>query len=124
MYAIRSYYGEFRPRSELLFTRKFHAGVLKNEKLLSQVDQGLNAISNRELAEIESRWIADPDLRSFGTGTSDIRFTSEEKAWIRKHPVIRFGAPDDLAPLSFTGDDGIAKGMVEDYLKLLGKRFV
>jgi len=80
--------GEFESNDEKLFARKLHAGVLKdNQELLFLVDKGLDLISNRELAEIEQRWVPDPDKRYYRThsystlegGIGDvIRLTAED----------------------------------------------
>ncbi len=49
-----------------LYRKSFHAAVLKeNTELLKLVDQGLSRISDLEWAELEARWVPDPDVRRF-----------------------------------------------------------
>jgi len=48
------------------YTKDMCAGIRKGRKaLLELVNKGLNAISKTEMAEIERRWIANPEVRRF-----------------------------------------------------------
>jgi len=105
--------------SPLVFKRTCHAGVLKqNPKLLKLVDDGFNAISNSELAQIERRWISDPGKQYYSNNAHEIRLTDIERAWILEHPKIRVGFPSDFPPL-FYNEDGVFKGLSPDHLKLI-----
>lgn len=105
--------------SPLVFKRTCHAGVLKhNRQLLKLVDDGFNAISNSELAEIEKRWIPDPEKQYYKNDVDKIRLTDIEKAWISEHPKIRVGFPSNFPPL-FYNEEGVLKGISPDHLKLI-----
>ncbi|MCX5883900.1 MAG: transporter substrate-binding domain-containing protein, partial [Deltaproteobacteria bacterium] len=118
---------------EKFFTRTLHAGVLKhNKELLSLVDKGLDLISNQELAEIEQRWVPDPDKRYYGTPPNSPleggqreamnRLTAAEEAWIRAHHTIKISVPAVFPPVMFLAEDKRFQGMVQDYLDLFSKR--
>nr|WP_319392325.1 transporter substrate-binding domain-containing protein [uncultured Desulfobacter sp.] len=110
--------GNFKT-SPLVFKLTCHAGVLKqNRQLLKLVDDGFNAVSNSELAQIERRWISDPDKQYFSNGAHKIRLTDIERAWISEHPTIRVGFPSSFPPL-FYNEDGVLKGISPDHLKLI-----
>ena len=110
--------GQFQT-SRVLFNKSFHAGVLKeNNALLLLIDKGFDTISNRELAEIEKRWIPDPHKQYFKASRARIRLTEKEKAWINEHSPIRVGFPWNFPPLFFK-EDGTIKGINPDYLRLV-----
>nr|WP_321400849.1 transporter substrate-binding domain-containing protein [uncultured Desulfobacter sp.] len=110
--------GQFKT-SPQVFTRTCHAGVLKqNTQLLQLVDDGFNAISDSELAQIESRWISDPEKRYYSDDRHKIRLTDIERSWISTHPKIRVGFPSNFPPL-FYNDEGVLKGISPDHLKLI-----
>ena len=114
--------GEFECGKEILYSRKFHAGILKeNTELQSLVNKGFTAISNQEMAEIESRWIPDPSKRYYKADSPKIRLSSEEEAWIRSHRTVRFGIMPDFPPFIFF-EDNTYKGIHTDYIKLIGER--
>lgn len=110
--------GQFKI-SPLVFKRTCHAGVLKrNPQLLNLVDKGFNAISNSELADIEKRWISDPEKQYYRNGVNKIRLTDIEKTWISEHSKIRIGFPSEFPPL-FYNEDNVLKGISPDHLKLI-----
>jgi signal transduction histidine kinase len=112
--------GEFGTYDKMLYRDKFHAGILKkNKELLALVDTGLNAISYRERADIEARWIPDPAKRYYKTSNM-IRMTPPEDAWLRNHKTVRVGMSPVLPPLKFS-EKGVIKGIEPDYLNLLSE---
>ncbi|SLM28183.1 putative Histidine kinase [Desulfamplus magnetovallimortis] len=48
--------------------------------------------------------------------------TSEEKAWIRNHPVIRIGIDPEFAPFEYLDPNGSYSGIASDYLTILTQR--
>ncbi|WP_020589900.1 transporter substrate-binding domain-containing protein [Desulfobacter curvatus] len=105
--------------SPLVFKRTCHAGVLKhNSQLLKLVDDGFNSISNSELAQIEKRWISDPEKQYYRNDADKMQLTDIEKAWILEHPKIRVGFPSNFPPL-FYNEGGVLKGVSPDHLKLV-----
>ena len=96
------------------------AGVLKaNTELLALVNEGFNAISNRELSEIEARWISDPAKR-FYKAAGIVPLAPEEEAWLKNHTTIRVGISPVFPPLKFS-ENGVIKGIEPDYLNLLAE---
>ena len=115
--------GEFESSDERLFAKKIHAGVLKENKELSAlIEKGFDAISDKELAEIESRWVPDPQKRYFKEISQSIRLNVSEQAWLKDHKTVRVSLPANFPPLTFIGEKKKIQGMVPDYLDLLGKR--
>ncbi len=113
---------QFGSGDQTLFARKLHAGISKqNTQLLDLVNSGFDAISNKELVEIESRWIQDPAKRYFPGRNGAIKLTAEEKEWIKNHPVITLGIASTFPPFSFDGESNVPAGMATDYAELLGK---
>jgi ABC-type amino acid transport substrate-binding protein/nitrogen-specific signal transduction histidine kinase len=112
--------GEFEMYNKIFYKEKFNSGVLKNNtELLALVDQGFNAMSYQELAEIEARWIPDPAKRYYKT-SNIIQLTPAEEAWLRSHKTIRVGMSPIFPPLKFS-EKGVIKGIEPDYLNLLSE---
>jgi PAS domain S-box-containing protein len=115
--------GEFESTNETLFTKKIHAGIRKeNTALLALIDKGFNAISDKELADIEKRWIPDPGKRYFKPDMKKIRLSATEQAWIKKHQTIRVEAFDGFPPSGFMSSDGVFMGINDDYVRLISER--
>ena len=51
-----------------------------------------------------------------------ITLTGEERAWLRKHPVIRVAQDPGWPPVEFADAQGEPSGMADDYLKLIEQR--
>ncbi len=114
---------DFRSAALPVLRNKIHAGVRGGEiRLLTDIDAGIEAISRREMHEIERRWVADPTERLFPQNGARIRLTTEEKAWINDHPSVRVGVGVAFPPIQYIDTDGQFKGMASDYLHLLNKR--
>ena len=47
--------------------------------------------------------------------------TPEESAWVRQHPVVKYGAEKDWAPFDFVDSQGKHTGLSADLLKLIAK---
>ncbi len=114
--------GEFECSKEILYSKKFHAGVLKkNKELLAFVDKGFDSISNNELAEIEKRWILDPEKRYYRT-LGNLRLTESEKLWIKEHKTVRIQAYQNFEPFGFIDPEGKPVGYTADYVRLIGSK--
>lgn len=116
--------GKFKQLDGVLFTNKIHAAVKKgNTALLNLVDAGFNAIARRELAEIEKRWIASPEIRQISESDFDVRLSAAEQKWINQRKTIRLGVDPQWPPFDYLAEDGITHmGMASDYVRLLNKR--
>jgi len=91
----------------------------ENKKLLDFVDKGFDAVSNNELAEIEKRWIQDPERRYY-RNLENLRLTESEKLWIKEHKTVRIHAPRNLEPFGFLDPEGKPAGYTADYVRLIG----
>ncbi|MDM8517595.1 transporter substrate-binding domain-containing protein [Desulfobacterales bacterium HSG16] len=112
---------EFESTNERLFPMKIHASVLKeNEELLHLVDKGLDAISNEELAEIESRWVPDP-TKQYYRKSQFIRLTKVEETWIKHNKEVRVSIPVVFPPMMHVEKNNFL-GMIPDYLDLISLR--
>lgn len=101
-----------------LYLKEFRAGILKeNKELLKLVDQGLNKITNLELARLEKDWIKEPTDRYFKLHKKSIRFTKAEEKWIREHKTIRLGV-FNIPPYWFSNKNEY-KGIFSDYLQII-----
>ena len=100
-----------------------HAAVEKNNsELLETVNKGIAAISDVEMADIEARWIKDPDLRRFSSDALENILSPEEKKWLKSHQVIPLLGDATWPPIGFADAIGRYKGVAADYIKLIGRR--
>jgi len=114
--------GEFESLPEILYTGRFCAGVLKeNKELLALIDKGFDAISDKELAEIEKRWIPDPEKRYFRPDMKKVRLTAAEHAWISTVKTVKFGFVEEAPPVSFI-ENNEYRGFHTDFLRLISER--
>ncbi|HRD88563.1 MAG TPA: transporter substrate-binding domain-containing protein [Accumulibacter sp.] len=94
--------------------------INKNEpELVGILNKGIAAITRDELESFYRRW--------FGQDYSDrvaavhVHLSADERAWLADHPVLRVGVDPGRAPVEFTDEAGVARGMSLAYLERLGK---
>jgi signal transduction histidine kinase len=88
-------------------------------QLVSILNKGLASISRDELEPIFRRWFgADYLERAARLGGM---LTAEEQAWLAAHPVLRAAIDPAWAPVEFTDEAGIARGMSVAYLGRLAQ---
>ena len=115
--------GKLQASDERIFVMQMYAAVIEGRQdLLQQLNQGLAEISNREIAELERRWIRDPASRLFTNLPRKIDLTAEEKAWLKAHKDIRLGVDMAWPPFEFMDNQGNHRGMSSDYVRLLNQR--
>lgn len=115
--------GVFNADVKILFRKEFHPGVLKgNAELLSLVERGFDNIESKELAEIESRWVADSEMRYYAALSQRTLLTKQEQAWLEAHPDIVLGFTDVVAPAVIVNPDGTYSGFLVDFYDALNKR--
>ncbi len=105
-------------RPERLFVSTIHGGVAKGrEALRAEIDAGLGKLSTADLAEIEARWITDPERRFFNRGMrdADLGLTPAERAWLNDRPIIRLGADRGWAPYEFLDEQGVHRGLSSQF---------
>lgn len=106
-----------------LFIEYFRAGLMKGRPdLAHEVQEGLDAISNQEILELERRWIPNPQSRLFTQFPRKIKLTESEKAWLAQHPVIRLGVDPSWPPFEYVDGNSAYKGIASDYVRLVGDR--
>jgi ABC-type amino acid transport substrate-binding protein/signal transduction histidine kinase/DNA-binding response OmpR family regulator/HPt (histidine-containing phosphotransfer) domain-containing protein len=107
-----------------VLTKELYASVLSDRNvLLEEIDSGLEQITPQEWAEIEARWIKDPQKRHFDKNKSAaVELTNREKAWIKANPVIRVIALKDWPPIDFQDAQGEHAGIATDILDLAAGR--
>jgi ABC-type amino acid transport substrate-binding protein/signal transduction histidine kinase/ActR/RegA family two-component response regulator len=117
-------------KSTLLFNPvqlKFAAakGDPYSRSLLERVDLRLKNLKNDPGSvyhEIISAYLNGTQfIRRFKGGIRTIPLTSEERAWLKDHPVIRIGVDPAYAPYSFRDKDGSYQGLAMDFITLMGR---
>ncbi|SBS28699.1 Signal transduction histidine-protein kinase BarA [Marinomonas aquimarina] len=78
------------------------------------------SITRDERVSILSNWLKPEQSGARGQSTSRANLSNEQLMWLNNHPVISFGADNDWRPFEFLDENGHHKGMIADYLKLLG----
>jgi polar amino acid transport system substrate-binding protein len=115
--------GDITARPERMFPSTIHAGVFKgNSELLEQINKGLSAIPREKLADLEKRWIPNPENHFYKSETASIVLSPDEKSWLNDHSVIRVGMDPTYPPFEFVNGQGNYSGIIPDYLKLIGER--
>lgn len=116
--------GDFNTLEPALYQLALRVAVPKgNEKLLHQIERGMDAISHAEMQAILVRWLGrkvDYGIRF--PYQSEVQLSSSEQSWIDQHQRLRIGIDPDYAPYEFLDSQGNHSGMSSDYLKLLGHR--
>ena len=79
-------------------------------------------MTTNELANIEQRWVPDPEKRYYKLPAQEISLTEEERAWLKDHPDIELGYTDTLEPDVIVNSDGTYSGMVVDILDALNEK--
>lgn len=59
---------------------------------------------------------------SWTAESPNIKLTEEEQAFIKEHPVIRFGIDPKFVPFEFIDSDGEYKGIAADYIQLINQK--
>ena len=114
--------GRFDVESSMIFTQKFHAGVLKNNaQLVSLINEGFEAITNNEMMKIEKHWVADYAKRLYREDTKRIELTDSEIVWLAEHPKIELGFSTDFPPFLMLEEDGRQRGYLPDLFELLNR---
>ncbi|WP_085656949.1 ATP-binding protein [Pseudomonas sp. B11(2017)] len=90
-----------------------------NGRLQRLVDRALAAIPLEQRLLMEQRWSAGlADM----SGQASVTLSAAEQAWRDGHPVVRVGAVEDFAPLTFFDADGQLHGLTAQLLNMIGQR--
>ena len=114
--------GVLERSKEVLYSNTVHAGVLKKrEDLLETINTGLAAIPVAQLAEIEERWIPNPDNRYYEAPDTLVALSTQEQDWLRTHPEVTVANELDWPPFDFV-ENGKARGLTIDIVRLAAKK--
>ena len=107
----------------------FSAGGRKNRILIRAIDRHLIQLKQDYTSPyysllskyfLETSFLVSPqkpDIRRFRR-----KLTGAEKAWIKKHPVIRVGIDPEFVPYEFLDRHKRVQGISSDYIKILNRR--
>jgi PAS domain S-box-containing protein len=98
---------------EFFFTM---APIVYDPMLVDSVNEGLKKISAEKLKEIEVKWIDEVN----GYYNKSL-FTTEEKLWIKNHPIINVGGDEGWPPFDFVDINGNYNGLINDYFKVIAE---
>lgn len=115
--------GKIRTDHKAIFSEEFRAGVLKERnELIDLIEAGFEAISYDELVKIEQLWIPDSSERYYKLSPPQIRLTTKQKQWLKKHSETYLGLFEDIEPAMFRDGKGTFQGIVKEICDLIGKR--
>ncbi len=103
-----------------LDANSFGFALLRSDARLKRiVDRALAAIPMERRQRIEQRWSAGfAEMAE----QSRVQLSANEQEWLDQHPVVRVGAIDDFAPLTFFDADGRFSGLSAQLLSLISQR--
>lgn len=121
-----AYLAAFRPISGAVYRRELSMGELfygffgrPEDGIVPGVNSVLAAIPHAIRNEIYERWISGLAL---GNNSETPGFTTEDKNWIRQHPVVNVAVNTHIAPYSFLDKNNEITGLDIDTLRLLGDK--
>ncbi len=113
---------------ELVSVKVYHDGYpaaffVRKEfpELHTALQKALGTISHEERMGLLKKWTAFMDDAAFRLTVLDL--TTQERTWLKNHPVIRVGIDANRAPLEFADADGHSQGLSIDYLQQFEKMF-
>ncbi|WP_277761417.1 transporter substrate-binding domain-containing protein [Pseudomonas sp. A34-9] len=103
-----------------LDANSFGFALLRSDgRLKRMVDKALTAIPMERRQRIEQRWsVGLADMAE----QSRVQLSANEQEWLDQHPVVRVGAIEDFAPLTFFDADGRFSGLSAQLLSLISQR--
>ena len=93
-----------------------------NERLADRIRRGFAKISQDQLEAIEKKWLRDPTEGYFRQSRQQIPLTEAEATWIAANRDVRVGVITDWAPIEFVDEQGEARGVTADIIKLMQQR--
>ncbi len=90
---------EFERSDTELCSAGLHLSTLpERSDLIAEAERGLQTIQNSKLLQIESRWIADSELRYWRDTPTSLTLTPKETTWLQAHRTVRLGANTGHVP--------------------------
>ncbi len=95
-----------------------HIGIRKGSPILVDlITKGMKKISSDEYDTLKKKWLV---MRN-ATAPCIMKFTDQEREWLKTHPVIRVGINNSWAPMDFVDANGTPRGIGVDFLKEMNK---
>ncbi|NOQ34616.1 MAG: transporter substrate-binding domain-containing protein [Methylococcaceae bacterium] len=100
-------------------TTKAHIfGVRKELPLLKSIlDKSFQALPSVEKQRIWNYWFENKKTND----NNVIKLTPKEQHWLKQHPKIILGVPENLPPVAFKGKKGQPAGFIVDYFERLNE---
>lgn len=96
----------------------FYAGISKNNNNLKDIIlEGMNKITNNEMAILEEKWVLDKTLRHFTKIDNINSLTKEERKYLENNPIINLAVVNNWKYMSFVDQKGKLVGLHFDLLK-------
>ncbi len=86
-------------------------------ELVSILNKTLFSLRQDGIPQLLDKWFIQQPK---SPGQQNLDLTSDEKAWLKQHPVIRYGFDPLWAPIEYADDNGEHKGMSAAYMKIIG----
>ncbi len=90
------------------------AAQKQHPELISILEKGMDAVSNKEYDEITRKWV-------FNENTRQVKLSHKEKVWLAAHSEITLGTDETWAPNVVRKGDGSLAGIDVDYLDYIKK---
>jgi two-component system, NarL family, sensor histidine kinase EvgS len=91
-----------------------------NQKLIDYINQILELLPTRATGDIQQRWFGSKHHYNID---AKLLLTEQEVSWIQRHPVVRYVASLDLAPLIFRDrQTGKMAGFSVDLIDIISRR--
>jgi len=92
-------------------------GIRNDYPLLQSIlSKSMEMVTQNEIREISNRWLNNRAV------DSTVQLNADEKAFLKEHPVITFGADQNWKPFDFKDRFGKHAGFDADFLDLLRKK--
>ncbi|QYK03290.1 transporter substrate-binding domain-containing protein [Shewanella psychrotolerans] len=115
-----SSWGDFHQYRDLEFLTDIY-GLTRNEDkgLAQRIEAGFNLITQQELAQIERKWVLDPEDRTIAGGRESLQFTPQQLNYLASLKPLKIGYLRDWRPMEYQGDDDQYMGINSEISQLL-----
>jgi diguanylate cyclase (GGDEF)-like protein len=103
-------------------TQMYSLTRLEDSGLADRIKAGFMLINHKELAQIEQKWLINPEDRRSQAQNSQIIFSSQERQYLDSLGAIKMGYLKDWAPMEFEGDDDEFLGINNDIREIISKQ--
>lgn len=116
-------WGDFYQFRDLQFMTDIY-GLTRNEDrgLAQRIEAGFSLISQEELAQIERKWVLDPEDRTISEGQTSLQFTPEQRHYLSSLKSLRVGYLKDWRPMEFMDKDNEFQGINSEISRRLASK--